>query len=157
MRVMSCIFCIFIGWILCYCTYGRSNKEMYEEARRLSDKHLEMFLVLDRWIQNMQNGKNIGIHLKECGMGTIIIYGMIYIGKCLYKELIEAGIEIKYLVDQKKYIVFNDINVKQIEDQMDSADAVIVTSIYYFDEIEQELKAKFTCPIISLADLIYKI
>ena len=40
---------------------------------------------------------------------------------------------------------------------MDSVDAVIVTSIYYLEDIEDELKGKFKCPILSLGDIIYKV
>lgn len=157
MKIVDFVFGMLIGGILCYWIYGRNKKKMYEKEKCLSDKHLEMFLVLDRWIQNIQDGKNIGGYLTECGVKTIIIYGMNYLGKRLYKELIEEGIEIKYLIDQRKNIVFNGMNVKQLEEKMDPADVVIVTSIYYFEEIERELKIKFTCPIISLADIIYKV
>ena len=36
-------------------------------------------------------------------------------------------------------------------------DAVVVTVVYYFDAIEETLKQKVDCPILSLGDIVYEV
>ncbi len=154
------IICIVMGVLIGVFFYRwRYNKlkNRYEKSKILEDKHLEMFLLYDRWIQNKQNGKKIGDYFEENGLKQVVIYGVSYIGKRLFKELNIDGIEVKYLVDQKQYEDIDGKEVIQIRENMDSVDAVIVTSIYYFEDIEDELKGKFKCPILSLGDIIYKV
>ena len=48
-------------------------------------------------------------------------------------------------------------NFEEIKKWLAEADAVIVTAIYNFDEIEEKLSDLIDCPIISLEDIIYEI
>jgi hypothetical protein len=36
-------------------------------------------------------------------------------------------------------------------------DAIVVTAITFFDEIEEKLSEKIDCPIISLDDILYEV
>lgn len=157
MQVVYVILVFLFSTVLYLWIYIKVKKKECEKYRSFADKHLEMFLLLDRWIQNKQEGKEIGDYLKKNGFENVIIYGMSYIGKLLYKELANEDITIKYLIDQKENIIFNGIEVKNIKDKIDSADVIIVTSIYYFEEIEEKIGVKFDCPIVSFADIVYKI
>lgn len=40
---------------------------------------------------------------------------------------------------------------------LDTVDAIVVTSITFFEEIEEMLKEKVDCPIISLDDILYEV
>lgn len=124
--------------------------------RQLSDKHLEMFLLMNRWLQNKCAGKSIGGYLKNVGIENVIIYGMSYIGKCLYEELEKEGFEISDIIDKRSNININKRQVKNFNEKIEPADAIIVTAIYYFDELETVLKNKFNIPIIAIDDIIYK-
>ena len=146
---------IFTGIILLLGYYSLNQKRKYEKEKILSDKHLEMFLLFDKWIQNEQNGKKIGDYLKKNKVENVILYGMSYIGRRLYKELLKEDIKIKYL-DKNKGMNIDNREINQIDECKDSADIVIVTAIYYFEDLKDELKMKFQCPILSLADIIYK-
>lgn len=158
MSVWNIVLGFFLGVTAAGGIFYKSRNKKNEEIKCLADKYLEMFLVMDRWIKNKQNRKKISDYLKERGFQSVIIYGVGYIGKRLYDELIDEEFEIKYLVDKNKIrsTYFENREIKQIDEDMDSADAVIVTAIYYFDEIEDNLKQRFGCPILSFADLIYK-
>ena len=80
--------------------------------------------------------------------------------KNLYEQLINEKIEILYLIDRDKNVLIEGKEVKCINDRLDGklniVDAIIVTAIYDFEEIEEELKLKFNKPVISLSDIIYK-
>jgi len=53
--------------------------------------------------------------------------------------------------------IYADIDVKSLEDDMDDVDAVVVTAVYFFDEVEEELEKIFDCPIISLEDIVQEV
>ena len=44
-----------------------------------------------------------------------------------------------------------------MDDELESVDAIIVTPIYYFEEIEGKLVEKVDCPIISIEDIMYEV
>ncbi len=43
------------------------------------------------------------------------------------------------------------------EDELPDVDAVIVTAITFFDEIEEKLTEKISCPVLSLEDILYEV
>ena len=44
-----------------------------------------------------------------------------------------------------------------MEDTLDDVDAIVVTAVTFFDEIEDELHKKVNCPILSLEDILYEV
>lgn len=125
-------------------------------AKQMSDKHLEMFLLMYKWLQNKEQKKSIADYLKKQGYQSAIIYGMSYLGKSLYRELKSENYEVKDLVDQAKHIKVDSREVKNLNDPIDTADVIIVTAIYNYEEIEKRLRKMFEMPVLSLDDVIYK-
>jgi hypothetical protein len=50
-----------------------------------------------------------------------------------------------------------DVDVVTMDDDLEEVDAIVVTAITFFDEIEEKLSAKIDCPIISLEDILYEV
>lgn len=44
-----------------------------------------------------------------------------------------------------------------MDDSLDKVDAVVVTSITFFDEVEEILSRKVDCPILFLEDILYEV
>ncbi len=132
-------------------------EETIQEYKRMSDKHLEMFLVMYFWVRNLNNGKRIGDFLRDQGYRHIAIYGAGYMGRCLCEELVKEDIGIDYFIDKRDMGEIMSISVKKAEDDLEPVDAVIVTSVYFIYEIEKELKQIMCCPIFSLSDIVYKL
>ena len=63
--------------------------------------------------------------------------------------------EVKYAVDQNTAAVYSDVETYSPEDHLPDADVMIVTAVYYFDEISNNLKDKVAFPIVSLKDILY--
>ena len=74
----------------------------------------------------------------------------------LKEELKGTDIEVAYGIDQKADSIFSDINVVSPEYCLDNVDAIVVTAIHFFDEIEEKLSEKVDCPILSLEDILYE-
>lgn len=136
-------------------------KKVTDEATKvqqnLSDKHLAMFLMMNQWVTVKQDGKNLADYFEEMGYKTIAIYGMSYVGERLLEELKGSEIEVKYGIDQNADFIDSDMEIVTMDDKLESVDAVIVTPIFFFDEIEEKLSDRIECPIISLEDIIYEV
>lgn len=125
--------------------------------KQMSDKHLALFLMMNQWVKAKQEGKNLASYFEEEGYKEIAIYGMSYAGETLVEELKESNIKIKYGIDQKADSVYAEFDVVSPDDVLEKVDAIVVTSITFFDEIEEKLSEKVDCPIISLEDILYEV
>lgn len=145
-----------LGIIISWLCFIKIYSEKYNEIKCLSDKHLEMFLVMDKWFQKERKGITVAAYLRENKFYNISIYGIGYIGVNFYEYLKKEGFEINNLIDQNDGRIIDGIEIRTMDDEYAPTDVIIVTSIYYFDELENMLMQKFNKPILSFADIVYK-
>lgn len=131
--------------------------KLLSKQSELADKHLALYMLMNQWVQVKQEGKSLVSYFEANGYKNIAIYGMHFVGQTLCKELEGSSICIKYAIDKNADNVFADFDVITMEDDLAEVDAVIVTPIYYFDEIEEKLEEKVDCPIISIEDILYEV
>lgn len=131
---------------------GRVNK-----VQNMSDKHLALFLMMNQWVKVKQKNKRLEDYFEKKGYKKIAVYGMSYAGETFIDELSGSEIKIMYGIDQNASSIYADIDIVSVEDALDEVDAVIVTAITYFNEIEEKLSQKLSCPIISLEDILYEV
>ena len=81
---------------------------------------------------------------------------MSYAGETLVNELKDSEIEAVYGIDRKVGI-YSYIDVLSVDEPLPEVDAVVVTAITFFDEVEETLRDKVSCPIISLEDILYEV
>lgn len=113
--------------------------------------------MMNQWVKVKQEGKHLASYFEKKGYKTIAVYGMSFAGETLVNELKGSAIQILYGIDQRGGSVYTDINIVTKEDTLAAVDAVIVTAISFFEEIEEELCRKVDCPILSLGDILYQI
>lgn len=135
----------------------KNGNEKQEKAKKMSDKHLDLYLLMDQWVAVKQEGKNLSEYFERKGYKSIAIYGMSYVGKRLVEELKGSGIEIKYGIDKNANNIASDLDIYSIEDDLMNVDVIVVTPITFFDEIEEKLSVKYNGPIISLDEIVYGI
>lgn len=133
-----------------------SDTEIAKE-REMAEKHLALFLMMNRWVEVKQQDKSLADYLLTRKYQTIAVYGMSYAGERLVEELKNSGVTVSYGIDKKAGGVYSDMEVVSPEEDLREVDAVIVTSIFFMDEIEKDLSAKLSCPIISLEDMLYEL
>ncbi len=127
-----------------------------KEIQNMSDKHLALFMMMNQWVKIKQEGKSLTSYFDNNGYKRIAIYGMSYAGKTLVDELKNSEIQIEYGIDQRADNIYSDIPIVTLEDTLIGVDAIIVTAITYFEDIQAELSNKVECPIISLEDILYE-
>ena len=136
---------------------GKVAGESVEKVRSMSDKHLTLFLMMNRWVKVKQEGKNLASYFEKNGYKKIAIYGMSYAGETLIDELKDTEVTVTYAIDKKADSIYADVNIVSMEDELENVDAVVVTAITFFDEIEEKLSEKLDCPIVSLEDILYEV
>ena len=65
--------------------------------------------------------------------------------------------EIKYGIDKNADKIYADFLIVTPDSELEEVDAVVVTSITFFEEIEEALSVKVDCPILSLEDILYQV
>lgn len=122
-----------------------------------SNKYSELFLLMNHWVKIKQKGKNLSSYFEKNGYKKVAIYGMNHAGMVLLDELRNTEVQVAYGIDKNADNVYADIDVFTVEEPLDKVDVVVVTAITYFNEIENQLKDKMDCPIISLKDVLYEV
>ncbi len=136
---------------------SKTIKEEKERIKAMSDKHLALFLMMNQWVKAKQEGKNLSEYFKRNGYQKIAVYGMSYAGETLIDELKDTEIDVAYGIDRNADTIYSRLNIFSMEDNLDKVDAIVVTAITFFDEIEEKLSEKVDCPIISLEDVLYEV
>lgn len=126
-----------------------------KKEKELSQKHLDLFLLMTQWVKVKQNGKSIEKYLKSLGFNSIAVYGLSYVGESLIEELMNTNISVKYGIDRKASGDYFNVEVYHPDQELPKVDAVIVTSIYYMAEIEAQLSQKVDCVIVSIEDILF--
>lgn len=135
--------------------------EFIKEEKRLDKmednlKKFESFYrLLNTWVEMKQEGKNLAEYFEYNNINTIAIYGMKELGERLVKELENSRIEIKYVIDQNADQIETDFKKVKPDDELEPVDAIVVTAIYYYQDIEEKLSKKVGYEIISLEDAVY--
>ena len=119
---------------------GNVLTKRISEKQKMADKHLALFLLMNQWVKVKQEHKDIAQYLNEKGYKRIAIYGMSYVGERLYDELKVSDIEIVYAIDKKADGIYAEVNMFTPDDDLPPVDAVIVTPVFFFHEIEEKLK-----------------
>ena len=109
---------------------------------------------MNQWFRMKQRGYDLEKVLKKKKYNSIAIYGTSYIGERLFDELRDSDIIVKYGIDKVKKGKWCGITVFTPEENLPSVDAILVTAIYSYNEIVNDLGGKVRARIISLEDLL---
>ena len=132
-------------------------KQILEKEISYSQKHLSLFLMMNQWVEIKQQEKNICTYFEKMHLKNIAIYGMSFAGKTLVNELEGSKIVVKYAIDKNAKNIRSNLNLVTPKETFEKVDAIVVTAIHSFDEIEKELSSKIDCPIISLESILYEV
>lgn len=132
------------------------QSKVIEQKNDKVNKFKSYYNMLNQWLILKQDGKTLVNYFTDNNYKTIAIYGMGEMGERLYEELKDSSVEVKYAIDKNTTSMYSRLEVYDPDDTLEKVDAVIVSAVFAFDEIEENLSGKFDCPIISLEDVIYE-
>ncbi len=136
---------------------SKKSEEKLSIQKAYTDKHLSLYLMMNQWVKIKQENKSIADYLAENGYREIAVYGMNYVGQTLLNELAGSSVKVRYGIDKNASDIYSDIDIVLPEEKLERVDAVIVTPITFFDEIEEALSKKLDCPILSMEDILYEV
>lgn len=143
----------FAGWFLLK-EYGKKTVESNSKQKIRADKNASVIAVLNQLFMAVQNQRDIAGYLKEKGYRKIAIYGMGSVGCRLYDELKNSDIEIMYGIDIRASDKLKDLDVISIQEIYEEPDIIIITPVFYQDEICLELGKKVHCRLLSIEELL---
>ena len=136
--------------------FKEKDDKLIQQQRR-AGRNAAIIDVMAQWLQLKQEGRSLADYFEKKGYNRIAIYGMHYLGEALYRELKNTNIEVRYAIDKNADRIYADVDVVSPDDSLDEVDAVVVTSNFYFDAIEEILLDKVDCPILNFEDILYEI
>lgn len=115
-------------------------------------KYKTYYKLMCKWLSI--GNRKISDYLLGEGIKSVAIYGMADMGKLLYQQLCDTGIDVTYFIGRRNGEGYKDIPLYGIESYLPAVDAIIVTPFLEFDEIAKKLRKKINCRIISLEEVI---
>ena len=133
--------------------------KILQESNEQSKKINEYFQLLNMWMKTKQERKTDLSYFVNKGYKTVGIYGMRELGERLLEELKDSEISVKCIIDQdtdRVREIYPNIPVIHPDESIPEVDVIIVTAFYYFGQINDKLRVKTKCDILSLEEMIYR-
>lgn len=153
-KVGNKLLAVLTGAVVGGAAVGTIFKKRTDAANEALKKSQKLYTVFDQWLTFLQEGKSLEEYFKQNNYKTVAIYGMRELGERLYYELKDSDITVKYAIDKNADAVYTDVDVVTPDDHLDRVDVIVVTAVYYFEEIKDMLAGKVDCAIVSLEDII---
>ena len=138
------------------------DKKKLDTQISYAERYKDYYKLTKEWVTLKQDDKNIEDWFKNNNINTIAIYGLGTMAELLYNE-IKGKIKVINFIDKNSdelYMGLDSIPVVAPAEivNAENIDAIIITPIYDFDAINDELEALgVTQTIRSLEDVIYEI
>ena len=155
--ILVVIIAVLIGFGLGRFSKIDKEQQELERVRSLSNKNLDMFRLMNKWVQNKSQKKEISEYLIEKKINSVAIYGMNYIGKTLYKDLENSSIKVEYSIDRNAGCMYAECELKTLDEELAVVDAIIVTPLTGVDEIREQILKRINCKIISIEEIVYSL
>lgn len=132
-----------------------------DEIDSMNYRNKVYYNILYLWLKNKLNNKSIEDYFLKNKIKTIAIYGAGNLGELLYDELKNSSkVNIKYLIDQgninKNLYRIQIIKLEQVSN-VEEVDCVVVTPIYAYDSIKENLNKLGIKKIVAIDDIITEI
>lgn len=119
----------------------------------LLSKFQKMFFVYERWFRLQEEKRYLHEYLKRYGVCRVAIYGDSYIGKRLYHNLQENGIEVSCFIDRNAAYLKEKIPVYLPQAGLPAVDLIIISLVEAIEAIREELQRLSEARVYSLTEL----
>ena len=125
------------------------------EMQKNLQKSVLFYWALTRWMDLKIRGGSTADILKKLGYSRIAVYGYAELGQLLCRELTGTEVDVSYVIDKKvKDTKMKNLPVYFLQNDLPDVDVIVVTAIYYFDEIQKELLQMGYNNVVSLRELL---
>lgn len=125
-----------------------------DEHIRMLSKFQKMFFVYDDWMKLQEQKQYISDYLIKLGICRVALYGDSYIGKRLFYNLQENGVEVGYFIDRNAKYLEERIPVYLPEEGLPPVDLIIICLVEGTEAIKADLSALSDTKICSITELL---
>lgn len=146
---------------------GKNFRDVFLSLDILSEREIEKFKILvnnkiakyEKYdtLEKQMTGitiEKVVAYFRNNGFFEIAIYGVGVYGKRLIEMLEETEIQVLCGIDKRKDVKSGNIPIIFPGDRMRRVDAIVVSPIFSYEEIKNNLKKYYSCAIISLSDVL---
>lgn len=136
------------------------NKRQLDGLNKNHKRIKGYYDVTYQWVVNKQKKQEVSDYFTSNQIKRIAIYGMGALGELFYNEVKNSSaVKVDCFIDQAADLYsfgFDNIPIIDVvTGEYDNIDAVVVTPVHVFDEVEEKLREQgFDKPIVSLNDVI---
>ena len=131
------------------------KKDTQERPLEIELQKQRMFYkVLTSWMELKNKGWSLARELKSRGYDSISVYGYAELGKLVADEIRNDGnVSLVHILDKRPQDA-DGLSVLYPDGKHEESDCVVVTAIFYFDEICKELTDLKYKNVLSLKEII---
>ncbi len=119
-------------------------------------KYQSYYYLFGSWMVLRNKGKMLVEYFKNYNLKDVAICGLGRLGLCLYEELKNSDINVKYAIDNKaESYSYLGLKVITPEEHLEAVDVIIITKFIEYKKIVEDLRKKTSCQIVSLEDVIF--
>lgn len=135
---------------------GSSHNENLLILESKKNKFESYYNLMDAWMTIRESGKNLSDYFYKNDYKKVILYGYGILGRHLFWELSDTGVEVVGIIDQNKDNINEELNLFTPSENLPEFDVMVVTSYHYMREIELLYKTK-GYNMVSLEEVVKKI
>ncbi len=119
-------------------------------------KYQSYYYLFGSWMVLRNKGKMLVEYFKNYNLKDVAICGLGRLGLCLYEELKNSDINVKYAIDNKaESYSYLGLKVITPEEHLEAVDVIVITKFIEYKKIVEDLRKKTSCQIVSLEDVIF--
>lgn len=133
---------------------GKALVGMINSDKMRAERNLSNMMLLNDWMEFQYAGGRIERYFHERGYKKIMIYGNGYVGQRLFQALKQTDVDVVAVMDRMNPSDFDAEGILiGTDSEIPDVDCVVITPVFYFDEIYQALRGKTEQEIISIEEL----
>lgn len=133
-------------------TYVNVNE--IQDIQKRSNKFERYLNLLDVWMTLRENGIRLDKYLLDRGYKKIGVYGYGIFGRHLIEEMKDSCVQVVFLVDRKGDKLCTPVPVYLPSAQLPECDAIVVSSVFFIEDIRTELTKHGDYKLISLEAIL---
>lgn len=120
----------------------------------MPDKTRELQAIIQRWLNVKLEKKHLDRVLRQRQIHTIAIYGMGYLGWCLYTELDKSETEVSYIIDRAMRDGDEIFKVRCLGEDLPGVDAVVVTVLGDTRNLCNTIKEQYDFKVLTMKQVL---
>lgn len=120
----------------------------------MPDRTRELQAIIQRWLNVKLEKKHLDRVLRQRQIHTIAIYGMGYLGWCLYTELDKSETEVSYIIDRAMRDGDEIFKVRRLGEDLPGVDAVVVTVLGDTRNLCNTIKEQYDFTVLTMKQVL---